>query len=176
MPSRPLSLRDQCDKCRHFTGLGSNADGSRVPITSKSRGTCKANVNYDDVCKQGSRMIAMPCFHEEPDNMPSDGVWPTCPSQSFKSAEELDAEVLSIECGVKEFFDRARIVRPAILKHAGWEEDAVATESINRQRQGASGEMACPICKTGTLRYSVAGCNGHVHAMCSTDKCVQWME
>ena len=39
-----------------------------------------------------------------------------------------------------------------------------------------AGEMACPVCKTGKLRYSRAGYNGHVHAACSTDTCVRWME
>lgn len=37
------------------------------------------------------------------------------------------------------------------------------------------GKTACPIC-SGELRYSRAGYNGHVHAKCSTDGCVAWME
>lgn len=39
-----------------------------------------------------------------------------------------------------------------------------------------AGEMECPVCKTGKLRYSRAAYNGHVHARCSTDGCVAWME
>lgn len=39
-----------------------------------------------------------------------------------------------------------------------------------------AGEMDCPVCKTGRLRYSRAAYNGHVHAACSTDNCVRWME
>jgi hypothetical protein len=39
-----------------------------------------------------------------------------------------------------------------------------------------AGKMDCPICKTGKLRYSRAAYNGHVHASCSTDGCVSWME
>lgn len=38
------------------------------------------------------------------------------------------------------------------------------------------GAIPCPVCKTGTLRYSRAAYNGHVHAGCSTQGCVQWME
>jgi hypothetical protein len=38
------------------------------------------------------------------------------------------------------------------------------------------GSMPCPVCKTGTLRYSRAAYNGHVHGRCSTDGCVAWME
>lgn len=39
-----------------------------------------------------------------------------------------------------------------------------------------AGVMACPVCKTGKLRYSRAGYNGHVHGACSTENCVRWME
>ena len=39
-----------------------------------------------------------------------------------------------------------------------------------------AGEMKCPACKEGTLRYSRAAYNGHVQARCSTNGCVQWME
>jgi hypothetical protein len=38
-----------------------------------------------------------------------------------------------------------------------------------------SGEFPCPVCQAGTLRYSRAS-NGHVHAGCTTDTCVRWME
>lgn len=38
-----------------------------------------------------------------------------------------------------------------------------------------AGEMVCPLCTTGKLRYSRAGYNGHVHARC-TAGCVAWME
>jgi hypothetical protein len=39
-----------------------------------------------------------------------------------------------------------------------------------------AGEMACPICEAGKLRYSRSGYNGHVHAGCTTEGCVSWME
>lgn len=39
-----------------------------------------------------------------------------------------------------------------------------------------AGVMECPVCKKGKLRYSRAGYNGHVHAACSTETCVRWME
>jgi hypothetical protein len=38
------------------------------------------------------------------------------------------------------------------------------------------GTMDCPICSVGTLRYYRNNYNGHVHAACSTDGCVNWME
>jgi hypothetical protein len=48
----------------------------------------------------------------------------------------------------------------------------------NEQKNCFSGKgsMSCPVCKTGTLRYSRAAYNGHVHAGCSTEGCVRWME
>lgn len=39
-----------------------------------------------------------------------------------------------------------------------------------------SGNMKCPVCETGNLRYSRAAYNGHIHAQCSTKGCVAWME
>jgi hypothetical protein len=39
-----------------------------------------------------------------------------------------------------------------------------------------AGKMPCPICGVGTLRYSRSSYNGHVHAQCSTETCVSWME
>jgi hypothetical protein len=39
-----------------------------------------------------------------------------------------------------------------------------------------SGEMKCPICEDGKLRYSRSGYNGHVHAACTKNTCVRWME
>jgi len=42
--------------------------------------------------------------------------------------------------------------------------------------RGVSGEMPCPVCSSGTLHYSIAQANGHIHAACSTATCVRWME
>lgn len=39
-----------------------------------------------------------------------------------------------------------------------------------------SGQMPCPVCSKGNLKYSRSGYNGHVHARCSTSGCVAWME
>lgn len=45
-----------------------------------------------------------------------------------------------------------------------------------RNYVSGSGEIDCPICKSGKLRYSRATYNGHVHAACSNEQCVRWME
>jgi hypothetical protein len=41
---------------------------------------------------------------------------------------------------------------------------------------GGVGEVPCPVCGAGTIRYSVAGYNGHMHGRCTTKGCVSWME
>ena len=51
----------------------------------------------------------------------------------------------------------------------------VARAALINTKQG-SGEIECPICKTGKLHFSVARSNGHVHAQCTTRLCVSWME
>jgi len=38
------------------------------------------------------------------------------------------------------------------------------------------GEMSCPVCKGGILRYRWSSWNGHIHAKCSTKGCVDWAE
>ena len=38
------------------------------------------------------------------------------------------------------------------------------------------GEIPCPVCNTGKLRYLRASYNGHVHAECSIKSCVSWVE
>lgn len=39
-----------------------------------------------------------------------------------------------------------------------------------------AGEMPCPVCGGGKLRYQRSTYNGHIHATCSTVNCVRWME
>lgn len=41
---------------------------------------------------------------------------------------------------------------------------------------GGMGEILCPVCGTGRLKYSVAGVNGHIWGACSTEGCVRWMQ
>jgi hypothetical protein len=198
--SRVKDIREQCDKCRHFTGIGTSGEPHKriqnrniddIDNKQAGRGWCAAGVFYNDVMKSGKRMISLPCFRPERDNMPDDGVWPTCPKLEFKSAEELDAEAAEIEQHAKQFMERVTVVRPAILKHAklkdqDMHEDEEIPAGARRAMDGVTviakdvkskaGSFACPICKTGTLRYTVSGYNGHVHAMCSTADCVSWME
>ena len=45
-----------------------------------------------------------------------------------------------------------------------------------RQGNGGRGSVKCPICVDGTLNYSVASVNGHMHTACSTKGCTRWIE
>jgi hypothetical protein len=36
------------------------------------------------------------------------------------------------------------------------------------KKRGVQGEVDCPVCTTGKVRYSIAGVNGHIHAACTT--------
>ena len=44
-----------------------------------------------------------------------------------------------------------------------------------RPTRNVIGSIPCPICTTGTVRFSIAY-NGHCHADCSTNGCVSWVE
>ena len=87
--------------------------------------------------------------------------------------------------------DKILIARDAILADLGrrWSANDKAVKALDpehahrwwRPQQqencfSGAGEMKCPVCNTGKLRYSRAGYNGHVHAACTTENCVRWME
>src|SRR5690606_525735 len=59
-------------------------------------------------------------------------------------------------------FENIKIIRPAIVEEAD-------------KTGKSSGEIPCPACKSGVVRWSRASSNGHVHAQC-TNGCAAWME
>ena len=118
---------------------------------------CEAGVSYSTF--EGKKF---PCLGNA---FPND-VRPVaeCDSRQPHTREESEAREAEIDAAL----NRGRIAVPAAHEHA--------KASGLGQGHGGYGELACPICKIGTLRYSVAGYNGHMHAACTTDKCVSWME
>lgn len=84
--------------------------------------------------------------------------------------------------------DKITVAREAILQELRrrWKEDraggVTAPADIHRFCHPqtnyfcGAGSMDCPICRTGKLQYERSSHNGHVHARCSTDGCVAWME
>jgi hypothetical protein len=93
----------------------------------------------------------LPCFSE-----PGAAV---CAKREVYTKEEADAE----EAELNRHLAKTSLVMRAIRKKEG-------------ERRGVAGELDCPACTTGTVQYSIANCNGHIHARCSTKDCVSFMQ
>ena len=144
-------------RCKHFAGIDFTNDDK----------TCNAGVRLKDVFvmqpykyRYGNERTvytsnyAMPCFR---DDDPC-GVC-QCDKREFPTSEEVEAHRKEMEA----VFDRTMVAREAIVEATG-------------NQRGAAGAIDCPVCRSGKLRYTVAGINGHIHASCTTEGCVRWME
>jgi hypothetical protein len=139
--------RQRVGKCRHFNGLMNDK--------------CEAGVVYDELRKDGKDL---PCFG--PDSPMYRGrnvlakpvVLAVCGCRSAITPEEAEAAGVEAE----KSFARIGTAIAAICKEA-------------KGRKGISGSIKCPCCE-GTLKYSIAGSNGHIHARCSTKDCVSFMQ
>lgn len=80
-----------------------------------------------------------------------------CPKLEYPTPEEVARE--EAESAVK--FEKIITARAAIVAHA--------------KDHPEDNTIPCPACKKGVLCHAVHS-NGHVHAKCSTDGCVCWME
>ena len=85
-----------------------------------------------------------------------------CSACSFPTEDEVQAELYEY----KRHDKGMRKARAAIVADAG----------PYNPGEGKSGRITCPVCSTGTLSYTRAGINGHVHARCSTPGCLSWVE
>jgi hypothetical protein len=113
--------------------------------------TCAVGVAYADVKDTVTRPYRWPCLDTDVPNV--------CLARVYPTQEEIDAEDAAFDEQMKNV-DMARRVIVAVTGN----------------KRGVSGDTACPVCDGGTLRYSVARSNGHIHAACSTATCVRWME
>ena len=52
----------------------------------------------------------------------------------------------------------------------------VAEAGPHRRGVPVAGTMPCPVCGEAYLRWSRAASNGHIHARCTKEGCVSWME
>lgn len=118
--------------------------------------TCELGLSYDQF--KGTKSAECPCFFEQL-TQPA-----RCPSATYLTPEEVEAE----DRWLMERIANVGKARAAIVEHLGgpWK----------RGVAGASGQITCPVCSTGKLRFSRAGCNGHIYAACTTAECVRWME
>lgn len=101
----------------------------------------------------------LPCFGAEGFGGMMNEVTATCDKYSSLTEQELADR----EKDWEDTIAKTVLARLAITEHSGG-------------KHGVQGELPCPVCETGTLRYSIAGVNGHCHASCSTKDCVRWTE
>jgi hypothetical protein len=142
------------DKCRHYNGTVNDA--------------CDAGVKYADVqLGHGTPKYSLPCYSAGDNGRGRD--WNTlgaaCEKCSFPTAEEVAAD----EAEIKVRFEGMIKARDAIVANLGgpWK----------KKMPGSAGVIGCPVCgKPDSLRFTRSGYNGHIHAKCSTEKCVSWME
>lgn len=102
----------------------------------------------------------MPCIPKHVDGREA---WPCDLFEIMSQADaekEADEEIITMERGMK-------------VWHAA--HDDAKAKGLGKGNGGV-GEIPCPGCGTGTLRYLVASYNGHMHGRCSTPGCASWME
>lgn len=135
-------------------------DGKCIHFNGAANKTCKAGVMYSDVTIERP-FGGLPCLEK---NQLS-GV---CKKFQLPTPEEVEQAARAADEYIKAFLENMQIVRPAIVQHIeanGWE------------KRGIQSHIPCPICKIGTVNYTYAGnYNRHIHAQCTTDGCVGWME
>lgn len=119
--------------------------------------TCEAGVEFKSLPNFGTKDFhpTCPCFG------PTGG----CDKAEYPTDEELAEQ----EAEDEKRFQSIGKARAAIVESLGgpWK----------REMQGTSGVIDCPACGSRqSLRFSRSGYNGHIHAACSTEDCVRWME
>jgi hypothetical protein len=120
--------------------------------------TCSVGIVFKELPGHGGKDFfdTCPCFG--PSKTP-------CEKAVYPTPAEMEAE----DKAIAEMFVNIGKAREAIVESLGgkWK----------RGMSGSSGAIDCPVCSgQKTLRFSRSGYNGHIHAGCSTDGCVRWME
>jgi len=141
-------IKREMGTCVHFTGIHQK--------------TCSVGVIYRDLVGGPDFGWArkIPCTMAWPDE--TDRV--TCSKIKHLTREEAEAEVHS---------DDQRMQRTLKVIH---ETHAHAKAAGLGVGHGGIGELPCAACEGGTVQYSVASVNGHIHGRCTKDGCVSWME
>lgn len=132
--------------CKHYRGM-------------HDKTACEAGVEFASLPGHGVKGFfeSCPCFGPERTG--------TCIKSEYPTAEEMAAEAKEMESDMRNMM----IARVAIVSACGgpWK----------RGTQGSAGVLDCPVCNSEeSLRYSRSGYNGHIHASCSTEGCVSWIE
>lgn len=143
---REKSILHIMARCVHFTGI--------------QHEQCRIGINYHAQFGEGFGCFAnIPCttaFNKEPAKDCSKALYPTR-EEAISEQDARDAHSKKAMQAMK---------------------DAHADAKSKGYGKGNGGvdSLRCPLCEGGTLRYSVASYNGHMHAACTTDGCVGWME
>jgi len=122
--------------------------------------TCEKEVRYDSF--QPRNMKTQPCFldskgQSSPEALP-------CPHLRRPTLEEIAAHKTYVSDRLEKLTLGMCLVR-----------DDAAKNGLRKGR-GGRGSVTCPVCRSGTLSYTVASYNGHIHGHCSTDGCLSWMQ
>lgn len=149
--------------CIHFNGLVNDKCRKDITYTDAARPLNELErKNYESYgeYRGNERSFAVakriPCF--------DDNGAPACPFYEEPGKAQLEEHDRLIASAVMQLFT----VRPLI------EADIAAR---NKKKKDYRGSIPCPICNDGKVAYSYAGSyNGHIHAQCTTDGCVAWME
>ena len=125
-------------------------------FTGIQNNTCGLGIFYDSCEKP---LPCLPPYRDDADQSQGE-----CAMRVFYTPEDLDREDRERDAFL---FNMAK-ARTAIVAHM----DERGTRKTN-----TSSALPCPCCDGGTLAYRCAGAyNGHIHARCSTEGCVAWME
>jgi ribosomal protein S27E len=120
-----------------------------------SNETCKAGVNYDGL--RGTQVGALPCWSDTETPL-------VCDKRLLPTREQAEAHE-------NEVAER----QAATMKALRATHDDAKAKGLEKGNGGRS-SVKCPTCGNGEIHYSVASYNGHIHASCSTQGCVSWME
>jgi DNA-binding XRE family transcriptional regulator len=91
-----------------------------------------------------------------------------CSEEDVRNALPTASEVEAESKRIEESYDRLSKALGAV--------QADAKAKGYKRGNGGRGSIKCPCCDSGTLRYSVAGVNGHIWGACSDESCVRWMQ
>lgn len=138
-------------------------------MAKSPRAWCKhySGMNGKTECDAGVTFATLPHYG-------TGEFFPTCPCFGPRGGCEravypTPEELASAEKEMEKRFAAIGKARAAIVAHLGgpWKKgDSVAY-----------GKIDCPACGQAlALTFSRSGYNGHIHAQCSTDGCVAWME
>jgi predicted RNA-binding Zn-ribbon protein involved in translation (DUF1610 family) len=148
---RPLRATQHC---RHYSYRNTGLAGLR----SGDHGGPQCALGID-LSAPGASKACMPA-----------GTFPALPhdQQCASRADYTAAERAEWKRWTDSRLERMRTIMPMI--------PGSSADTKKREHWGDSGSFACPACGTGTVRWSRARSNGHVHAVCTTPNCFGVME